>query len=137
VTSADASNGWVSGSDLNSFFSKANSQFGWNAGVMGWVWNDASTCQSWIQAIYSGGGSNNGVTVGPSATTVGPTATFTSGTATATTGSSTTGGSSCSGKADGWYCVDSSHFMYCPGGIVQSCAPGTSCVQSGLQIACQ
>eukprot|EP00026_Physarum_polycephalum_P009327 Phypoly_transcript_09446.p1 GENE.Phypoly_transcript_09446~~Phypoly_transcript_09446.p1 ORF type:complete len:414 (+),score=67.20 Phypoly_transcript_09446:81-1322(+) len=140
VTSADASNGWVSGSDLASFFGQAKSKFGWDTGVMGWVWNDPGTCQSWVQAIYGGGGSNSGVTAATSnSATV---ATLTSGISSSTTAtsssSSTTGGGSCSGKPQGWYCVGQTSFEYCPLGTVQNCAPGTQCVQTDpTDISCQ
>jgi len=52
VTTADASNGWLSGSSLNSLFSQAKSATSWNAGLMGWVWNDQATCTSWVKAVY-------------------------------------------------------------------------------------
>jgi len=131
VTSADASNGWVSGSTLHTFFQQAGSSLGWNAGVMGWVWNDAATLTNWIQSIYSGS-TNGGVTdtSGPSATST------TSTTTTTTTTTGTTGGGDCSGKPDGMYCKDSTHFMWCPSAIVQQCAPGTTCQQNGASINC-
>jgi len=135
VTSADASNGWLSGSQLNSFFAQAKSQFGWNTGVMGWVWNDPGTCQSWVQAIYGGGGSNSGVTA---ATVAVNTVATTTSSNTITTSSSTTGGGGCSGKPAGWYCVSQTQFEYCPLAEVQSCAQGTTCVQTdSTDIACQ
>jgi len=52
VTTADASNGWVSGASLHSLFGQAKSSNGWNAGLMGWVWNDPNTCANWVQAVY-------------------------------------------------------------------------------------
>jgi len=52
VTSADAGSGWVSASTLHSWFQQAQSQLGWKAGVMGWVWNDPTTLATWISTIY-------------------------------------------------------------------------------------
>jgi len=51
VTSADAGSGYVSASSLHTWFQQA-SALGWNAGVMGWVWNDPATLQTWISTIY-------------------------------------------------------------------------------------
>jgi len=52
VTTADAGSGYVPASSLHTWFQQANSQMGWNAGVMGWVWNDPTTLQQWISTIY-------------------------------------------------------------------------------------
>eukprot|EP01113_Clastostelium_recurvatum_P033052 TRINITY_DN432_c0_g1_i1.p1 TRINITY_DN432_c0_g1~~TRINITY_DN432_c0_g1_i1.p1 ORF type:complete len:333 (+),score=61.64 TRINITY_DN432_c0_g1_i1:149-1000(+) len=52
VLSNDAGGGYVSPSSLNSFFTQAKSDLGWNAGVMGWQWHDVATNQQWIKAIY-------------------------------------------------------------------------------------
>jgi chitinase len=142
VTSADASNGWVSGSTLASFFQQAQSKLGWNTGVMGWVWNDPGTCQSWIQAIYGGGGSNSGVTAAASnnnaaSNTVATYSTVATAGSTATNGGSTTGGAACNGK-EGWFCVGTAGFEYCPGGVYQPCSAGTKCVQtSPTAISCE
>jgi len=51
VTTSDASNGWVSGPNLGSFVRQARDDFGWNSGIMGWVWRDSST-GDWIRSIY-------------------------------------------------------------------------------------
>lgn len=139
VTTADASNGWDGGSSLASFFSQAKSELGWNAGVMGWVWNDAPTCTSWIQAIYgSGGGAGVTVATVASATTAATQAAATT-TTSSTSSASTTGGSgSCAGKSPGWYCMGTG-FAYCSGGAgtVQQCAAGTHCTQvDATDIAC-
>eukprot|EP01111_Echinosteliopsis_oligospora_P002305 TRINITY_DN1338_c0_g1_i1.p1 TRINITY_DN1338_c0_g1~~TRINITY_DN1338_c0_g1_i1.p1 ORF type:complete len:423 (-),score=148.70 TRINITY_DN1338_c0_g1_i1:21-1262(-) len=143
VTTADASNGWVSGSDLHNFFNQAASDLGWNAGVMGWVWNDQATCTSWIQDIYPGGSNSGGVSSsisGNSATSATSATSSNTGTGTGTsssnTGSSSTSGGGCSGKATGMYCTDSTHFEWCPSGTVQQCAAGTTCQQNGDSIEC-
>jgi len=133
VTTADASNGWVSGSTLNSYFSQAKGM-GWNTGIMGWVWNDAGTCQAWVSAIYGGGGSNTGVTANIN-TVATSAAVATSGSAT-TGSSSTTGGGNCSGKAPGMYCISSTAFEWCPQGATSNCAPGTVCQQQGTTVIC-
>jgi len=52
VTQGDASNGWVDPGTLGQYFQQASSDIGWNAGVMGWVWNDPNTNANWINAIY-------------------------------------------------------------------------------------
>lgn len=52
ITTADASNGYVSPSTLHQFFQQAQSGLGWKTGVMAWVWGDASTCSSWIKQVY-------------------------------------------------------------------------------------
>lgn len=139
VTSADASNGWISGGDLNTMIHQAGNDLGWNAGVMGWVWNDPNTCTSWIQAIYPGGSSSGGVSSSISgnaaAASSNNNAAAASSSNTATNGG-TSGGGSCSGKATGMYCTDSTHFEWCPQGIVQSCGAGTTCQQNGDSIEC-
>jgi chitinase len=47
----DASNGYVLPSTLATYFSNANSQFKWNAGVMVWAWQQ-STSPAWIQQAW-------------------------------------------------------------------------------------
>jgi len=53
VTIADAGSGFVTAANLHSIFQQAKSKYNWNAGIMGWVWNDAATCTSWVKTIYS------------------------------------------------------------------------------------
>jgi len=52
VETTDAGSGWVAASDLGSWFSQANSQLGWNTGVMGWEWGIQSDLITWIHSIY-------------------------------------------------------------------------------------
>jgi len=143
VTTADASNGWVDPNTLHGYFQQAQSQLGWNAGVMGWVWNDPATLQSWIQAIYGSGGSNGGANGGSlsGGSNSGPASSSSSssnsgsGSSSSNSGSSS-GGYSCGSRPTGMYCVNSTAFEWCPQGIIQSCAPGTTCDQSGNSINC-
>jgi len=51
VGTSNAASGWVSASDLNEWFTQANS-LGWNTGVMGWEWYSPQVTGSWIQTIY-------------------------------------------------------------------------------------
>jgi len=133
VTSADASNGWISGSTLNSLFKQAGSDIGWNAGVMGWVWNDASTLTNWIQSIYSGS-TGGGVTVSDTTRSVASLASSSSSSS-STSGGGTTGGGDCKQRS-GMYCTDLTHFMWCPSGDTGVCGAGTKCVQQGDGIIC-
>jgi len=52
VLSGDAGSGYISASTFHSFVTQAQSQLGWNAGVMGWVWHDSTTNSNWIHTIY-------------------------------------------------------------------------------------
>jgi len=52
ITTGDASNGYIAPATLHTLFTQAKSNLNWNAGVMAWVWGDASTCASWIKAVY-------------------------------------------------------------------------------------
>jgi len=52
VTSADAGSGYVAASSLRTFFQQAKNDLGWDAGIMGWVWNDPTTLANWIKTIY-------------------------------------------------------------------------------------
>eukprot|EP00026_Physarum_polycephalum_P009284 Phypoly_transcript_09402.p1 GENE.Phypoly_transcript_09402~~Phypoly_transcript_09402.p1 ORF type:complete len:269 (+),score=49.09 Phypoly_transcript_09402:478-1284(+) len=49
---SDDANGYVAPGTLHSYFTQAQSQYGWNGGVMGWVWHDQNTNGNWIRAIY-------------------------------------------------------------------------------------
>jgi len=51
VISSDG-NDWISASAFHSIVSQAQSQLGWNAGVMGWQWHDSNTNSQWINTIY-------------------------------------------------------------------------------------
>lgn len=51
VGQGDANNGLVSADQLNQFFRQAQSELGWNAGVMGWVWKSPET-GSWVNGIF-------------------------------------------------------------------------------------
>eukprot|EP00026_Physarum_polycephalum_P008866 Phypoly_transcript_08969.p1 GENE.Phypoly_transcript_08969~~Phypoly_transcript_08969.p1 ORF type:complete len:432 (+),score=71.48 Phypoly_transcript_08969:109-1404(+) len=51
VNSNDGS-GYVAPGTLHTYFTQAKSQYGWNGGVMGWVWHDQTTNTNWIKAIY-------------------------------------------------------------------------------------
>jgi len=53
VLSGDAGGGYVSGATLSSIFKQAQSQTGWNTGVMGWQWHDSNTNSQWIKSIYA------------------------------------------------------------------------------------
>jgi len=128
ITSADASNGWVDGGTLGGYFKQAQGM-GWNTGVMGWVWNDAGTCQSWVQAIY-GGSSNSGVN---GTSVASSSASATTGSSTSTSGSST--GGSCSYK-NGIFCISATQFQNCPGGHIGSCGSGTVCCQISNTVFC-
>jgi len=48
----DAGNGWIDPATMGQYFQQANSQLGWNSGVMGWEWYDNVTGAAWIDAIY-------------------------------------------------------------------------------------
>jgi len=52
VESGDADSGYVAPATLHTFFTQAQSQYGWNAGVMGWDWHDQTTNTNWIKGIY-------------------------------------------------------------------------------------
>jgi len=52
VTSSDAGQGYIDAGTFHSFVAQAQSQLGWNAGVMGWQWHDATTNGNWISTIY-------------------------------------------------------------------------------------
>jgi len=94
-------------------------------------WGTGGTAGSVTTAIFAATSSS---TAGISSTAAVATATTTT-TTTASTTSSTTG-LNCNGRADGMYCVDSVRFLWCPSQIIQSCAPGTVCRQSGNTIQC-
>jgi len=97
VVITDAGSGFVNASSLHTFFLQANAQYGWNTGLMGWMWNDTTVLTNWLATIYA---------PGPSSTTsrTSTTASLTSGAA--TTGNRTTTGTTTSGSerlATGWY----------------------------------
>jgi len=52
VNANDAGQGYISASAIHSIFTQAQSQLGWNAGVMGWEWHDPATNSNWIKTIY-------------------------------------------------------------------------------------
>jgi len=52
VNSNDAGGGYVTPAALHSIFTQAKSDLGWDAGVMGWEWHDATTNSNWIHTIY-------------------------------------------------------------------------------------
>lgn len=140
VTSADAGSGYVDPNSLHNFFQQAKSQLGWNAGVMGWVWNDPTTLANWIKAIYGGGGTSSGtasntVTAASASSGPPPTSSSSSSSGPPSTSGGTSGGS-CAGKPQGMFCVNATAFEWCPQNIVQSCAPGTKCDQQGNSINC-
>jgi len=137
VTAADASNGWLSGSALAGLFNQAKSDLGWNTGVMGWVWNDATTCKGFVSAVYGGSGSNSGVSASISGTASSVAASVSTTSSATVTGSSSSSGSSvCSGNPSGMYCVGS-QWQYCTGNYgLQNCGAGTVCKQSGSTIVC-
>jgi len=52
ILTSDASNGYIAPATLHTYFQTAQTNLGWNAGVMAWVWGDASTAAAWIRAVY-------------------------------------------------------------------------------------
>jgi len=52
VNSDDADTGYVAPATLHTYFTQAQSQYGWTGGVMGWVWHDQTTNKNWLKAIY-------------------------------------------------------------------------------------
>jgi len=52
VNSNDAGQGYISAAAIHTIFTQAQSQLGWNAGVMGWQWHDPTTNSNWIKTIY-------------------------------------------------------------------------------------
>eukprot|EP00026_Physarum_polycephalum_P007901 Phypoly_transcript_07972.p1 GENE.Phypoly_transcript_07972~~Phypoly_transcript_07972.p1 ORF type:complete len:427 (+),score=78.21 Phypoly_transcript_07972:174-1454(+) len=154
ITQADASNGWVDGTTLASFVARAKSEIGWETGIMGWVWNEKETCGGFASKIFGNSGSHSGVTATTAATSAtsahassATSATSASVSTTASAASSGYSGSAsghssgsgsgvCAGKAPGMYCVDSTHFQYCPETAPQACGTGTVCKQNGNYIVC-
>ena len=52
LLTSDASNGYVDPTVLGQWFVEAQSNLGWNAGVMTWQWHNQDISKSWLQAIY-------------------------------------------------------------------------------------
>jgi len=52
IQTGDASNGFIAPGTLHTYFTQAQSQLSWKAGVMAWVWGDATTCAAYIKAVY-------------------------------------------------------------------------------------
>jgi len=63
--------------------------------------------------------------------------TSTSSTSTTTSTTSTTTGGFCTGKQQGMYCINKTQWENCPSQTIQTCAPGTQCVQDNNYILCQ
>ena len=62
VQTSEASNGYVDPNTLHDWFVKANGDFSWNTGVMGWEWAQNDILKKWISSIYPSSSSNNTVT---------------------------------------------------------------------------
>lgn len=52
VLTSDGGSGWLSASAIRSIFLQAQSNLGWNAGIMGWKWHNSGTNGNWINTIY-------------------------------------------------------------------------------------
>jgi len=52
IAPGDASNGFIAPGTLHTYFQQAKTNLNWNAGVMAWVWGDASAASSWIHGVY-------------------------------------------------------------------------------------
>jgi len=125
---------WISFDNINSLVIKTEYAKKYNlAGVfvfdvtMDTITNGRFTYEAMTKIITLLGG-----TISTTSSTTSPTTTPTT-----TPTTSPTTSNFCNGKPDGMYCIDTTHFEWCPQGDIMACATGTTCHQNGDSIICE